>query len=89
MKVYQSIKELQTIVEKITDINELIKEYSFISSGETYNVQFIGEGSAMGQKELSWISNNGAANLRVEFTGSGKNITVTNVKVNKYSVGEL
>lgn len=81
---FRTIKEMESELKKVTNLKDLKQDITFLSQGETELARYISEGNAMGQRETIYISDETSANMRVEFSGDGDNITVTTVKVNRY-----
>lgn len=80
---FKTIKEMKEELAKVTNLKDLHQDMTFLSQGQSITVRYIGEGSALGVKSVAYVSDETASSARVEFTGSGRNINVTNVLVNK------
>ena len=80
---FNTIKEVEDKLKTVTDIKVLHGDITFKSQGEIHTCKFIGSGSAAGSKELVWLADIGASQVRIVYTGENHNITVTEVKVTK------
>ena len=80
---FNTIKEMESELSKITNLNELKHDITFKSQGVFYKVKFINVGSAAGKSDVYYMGEDTASNIRVEFTGSDRNIKVNKVIVNK------
>ncbi len=79
---FNSVKEMEQALMKITNANKLRENIIFKSQGKLYEVQFLNIGTSVDETEAVYIGNETSTNMKVIFTGTGDAITVTRIKVN-------
>ena len=79
---FNTIREMEIALSKITNLNDFGETIVFKSQGILYTVRFAGK-SYGGNREIYFIGDNTACNIRISFTGDGRNINVTEVSVKK------
>lgn len=79
---FNTTKEMELELRKITSLNLLKNDITVISQGNTIIFKFIGIGSSAISKEASYLSNETADSLRIVFTGD-QNIIISDVKLTR------
>ena len=77
---FTNVKQMEAELKKVTSLDELKEDITFTTQGEIITVKFMGDGSSSVSKEVFYMAEDDVDTVRVEFSGDGNNITVTNVK---------
>lgn len=89
---FNTIKEMKDKLAAVTNVKDLHEDMTFLSQGQSITVRYIGDGSVAyrgvdgqigGNMSAVYVGDDTSSSARVEYTGSGRNITVTYVSVNK------
>jgi hypothetical protein len=80
---FNSVKEMEAGLLKVTSLKTLKEEIIFASQGNTIVLKPIGLGTSAGETEAAFLSNETSDKLKIVFSGSGDTISVTRVKLTR------
>lgn len=80
---FNTIKEMEDELKKITSFKKLKDDITFMSQGQSITLKFIGMGSFSDTKELSYLSNETTDRLKITISGDNENISVLATKVSR------
>lgn len=80
---FNTIKEMEDELKKITSFKKLKDDITFMSQGQSITLKFIGIGSFSDTKELSYLSNETTDRLKITISGDNENISVLTTKISR------